>query len=350
MQKNHFSSITLLSLVVGGAAGSVAHAFENYAPNSFPLSPLVRDEITSPDSIPGKEYVDVSTFGGLGIGNTTTIPGPPPLPNNGQVIVWDGVVGAFGGGVADSKPNAFSPGDFYPGDQFCIDALAAHQDTLFVEVVSNLVPLLVSHTGDGAGGTTPIYYEKAAGPVGAWATDVEVNGHDGVEELDGLEVWGPNGISNAVTDGDTDRYSILGDPSRSGTKYSVYAPGDTPLIASAAIAAAIGLSPGLAPQLDLDALMMFDDGDLTFGEAGEAILFSIRPVGPFDGGEIWMWNPFASTSASFLIHGGHTWDTAFSVSGAFGTGENIDGLEAIPEPTALSFLAIGALALRRRRA
>jgi hypothetical protein len=74
--------------------------------------------------------------------------------------------------------------------------------------------------------------------------------------------------------------------------------------------------------IDLDALMV----------KGDSLLFSIRPIGGFDGGEIWHWS--GSGPASFLSFGGNTWNTGFNLQSYFaGQGfvihtENIDAMEA----------------------
>ena len=128
----------------------------------------------------------------------------------------------------------------------------------------------------------------------------------------------------------------------------------SPYISTAAIAAAIG-APALEPQIDLDAMMVFDDiGDETFTAAGDTIMFSIAPIpGIFDGGEIWVWN-VAAGPAVFLVHGGEVWDTPHSVMGhfagyGFDVDENINALEAIPEPATLGLLLAGCLLVLQRK-
>ena len=127
----------------------------------------------------------------------------------------------------------------------------------------------------------------------------------------------------------------------------------SPYIPTAAIAAAIG-APALEQQIDLDAMMVFDDiGDETFTAPGDTIMFSIAPIpGAFDGGEIWVWNVGAGIPAPFLVHGGEVWST--SVMGHFaGYGfivdENINALEAVPEPATLAVLLVGGLLVLKRR-
>jgi hypothetical protein len=118
------------------------------------------------------------------------------------------------------------------------------------------------------------------------------------------------------------------------------------------IRTALGLTP-IDPAIDLDGLMVFDDlADGIFG-AGDSILFSVSENqslgGPFHGGEIWVWN-FGSP-ASFLVHGGITWDTLNQPALLFGWGGNpgdpindINALEAIlvvPEPSGIVLAAVG---------
>jgi hypothetical protein len=236
---------------------------------------------------------------------------------------------------------------------------------------ANSAALLVSHEGDGAApgsglGTTPLFTESVTGVRAVWARDIDLNSHDfdgdpnTIRELDGIEVWGADGLAGA----DSNRYSLFDD---GATGISVYTASGAALISQATIATSLGIVGDDILSVDLDGLMTQDDGDNTF-ETGERIIFSIRPitldapiaVGPFtgqqafDGGEIFQWQA-GDDFASFLIHGGHVWDTDFVVTDAFGVlGENIDGIEAIafiPEPAALGvFGLLGmAMAMRRRR-
>ncbi len=346
MNRKNIIRLAVISIAITAIDNSI-YAVEDYS--GGPVVPFdVSDTILPPSMIPGKEYVDNAG----GVFNFSTIPGPPKGVDNGQVIVFDGVVPNLfsisgASGVADGVD--FYPEPLIPPTQGpCIDAIASHVDTLYLEGAANRVPLLVSHTGD-AGGAAPIFYEQAAGPKGVWATKPEINGHDTIEELDGLEVWGPQGKAGS----DSDRYSISGDPFRLGGKWSVYAgPGDLPYIDSATLAAAIGLPTPFWSSFDLDALMLFDDGDLLFGNTpGDNIMFSIRPLGPFDGGEVWEWNPMLDgPAAPFLFHGGHLWDTAYPIATTFGVAnENIDALEVLPEPTSLAFVSLIGMGLLRRR-
>ena len=205
-------------------------------------------------------------------------------------------------------------------------------------MTNNQSALLFSVQGYGN-----IYYEDIYGGYGTWATPPTID-QDGVSDVDGLEVWGPEGSDDA------NRYSLYGDPSvgvLGRTSVWAYNPPSTPYISAAQIAAAIGHEE-LESEIDLDAMMIYDiGGDDTFG-AGDSIMFSIAPVGGFDGGEIWVWT--FGAGASFLNHGGHLWDTAFDVKSTFGlTGnyaENVNALEAvsyIPEPISMIFFGTGVV-------
>ena len=125
----------------------------------------------------------------------------------------------------------------------------------------------------------------------------------GVHDAGDLELWGPEGSADANV------YSVAGDPVNpsTGKRTSVwaYVPSLTssfPLYTADDIAEAIGRAD-LAGQIDVDALMSFNG----------QLLFSIKPIGPFNGGEIWYWNPgpdaLHPNAAVFLNHGGHLWDT-----------------------------------------
>jgi hypothetical protein len=72
------------------------------------------------------------------------------------------------------------------------------------------------------------------------------------------------------------------------------------------------------------------------------------PAGPFDGGEIWVWQNGAP--ANFLYHGCHLWDTAFDAMAVFGD-ENVDALEAVglPEPATFLLLTVTLLGTFIRR-
>ncbi len=210
--------------------------------------------------------------------------------------------------------------------------------------------------------------------------------HHVVEDLDALEVWGPEppshnreaGIPTPVVEGylggipgpntaDADRFSLDVDAA-SGVSvwaYDIPTAAVTPYIPHADIVAAVEtlfLDPGFTfdpetrHRIDVDGTMVndvgVDPGAAPGWSVGDELLFTIDPVvggttlgptggpgGPaplIDGGEIMHLVKVAPGSGpgtfaiSFLSHGGHVWDTAFDVSGTFGYYfEDVDALEAV---------------------
>jgi hypothetical protein len=203
--------------------------------------------------------------------------------------------------------------------------------------VSNQAALVFSLKGDPGG--VAYSYESTSGEQGVWATDEQVNAQ-GVTDAGDLEVWGPEGSPDANV------YSLVGDPVNPATGQRtavwIYIPGQGsfPMYTDLDIAVAIG-HPELAGSIDVDALMAYNG----------QLIFSIEPDGPFNGGEVWYWNPGSNAlypnEAVFLDHGGHEWDTAFGADNG-----QIDGLEAValPEPASLAMvLMLDGLLVRRNR-
>jgi hypothetical protein len=94
--------------------------------------------------------------------------------------------------------------------------------------------------------------------------------------------------------------------------------------------------------------MVKDTGSAGVWDAGDEILFSIRGAGGWTGAEI-VHLRFGSP-ASFLFHGGHDWDPSFVLASAFpveSSDQEVDAIEAVPEPGTLLVLACGSLLLRR---
>jgi len=237
--------------------------------------------IPLPTEVPGKEYsnrIDQDSTG---------------AQVSSQTLLWDGY-----GNVRN--------GLHYAGAGE-VDEMANKTDALFGALLEHQATLLFSTTGDDP---APILYANPTGSHGVWATEQQINAA-GVTELDALEVWGPEETPNA------DRYSLVGDPG--GIAVFDESSAGTPAFTVAELASAIGLDPSLWDKFDLDGLMTH----------GDEILFSIAPVGQFDGGEIW-YCPRGEDSARFLEVGPYRFDTDLDIRGTFGTtSENIDALEAV---------------------
>ncbi|MBD2620415.1 PEP-CTERM sorting domain-containing protein [Microcystis flos-aquae FACHB-1344] len=343
-----------------------------FVPQGPFVQPAPGPHIPWPKNVPGKEYSD----------RFDKDTQEPPVLDPEQNIYWDG-----NGGRQDAFDYSGSrSGDTDPARE--VDALANHQDALFWDVIANQAALLFSTgsttlllPGDSRAtvyNASPAYnqlgiHEKSVlsesigGGIGFWAKPPEID-QAGVNDLDGLEVWG--GLADPTPD-DADVYSLLGDPLINGTRTSLwyYNGGvSNPYLDAAQIAAAINRPDiaNLANIIDLDGLMVWDGGNIGQWDNSDAILFSVMPIdanldgiitpningGDIDGGEIWHWQ--FGQAAQFLNHGGHLWDTAFNVRQATGAvNENIDALEAvasshngprIPEPsTVISLLTLGTL-------
>lgn len=245
-----------------------------------------------------------------------------------------------------------------------VDALANGGDAFFFDLIANNAVLMLSFEGDPSWGGTigpgddppdgpiPVYYEDNGGTCWPkWDREHCVNDPNTVDDLDGMEVWGPFYLFDdpGFEHDDADFYSLVGDFA-SGTSVWYWTHVEhvsTPYVPHAVIVAAV-TDPALtipeegceaytgAPEdVDLDALMVFEEGGI-YGDhewnAGDMIIFSIRAAGNWDGGEIVVL-PFGGPP-SYLFHGGHLWCTAFPVAEAFQLDpptEEVDAIEAYPQ-------------------
>jgi hypothetical protein len=381
--------------------------------------------LASPSVVPGKEYshdIDHTTTGGGGISDPE------------QVIAWDGV-----GGTTDGLDYSGTRPTHESDDQ--VDATANRRDHLFAQVqgsatVSDQAHLIFSHDdqisayfGGGppvAGNFTPFSLSPAfsAGPVtlsngtqiggtgelsyelasafappssqGIWAKQGEINGMPNPDDVDGVEVWGPEPAVQA----DAEKYSLNVDFFSGTSVWSLDLTNNvsTPYITHAqivnAVTALLGPVPGGAVlpyptfidgnnAINLDALMVQDiiddgEGPDTFDRnpdgTGDRIIFSIRqipnssdPDGYYaTGSEIFVLDASQPNNPSYLFHGGHSWDHNYALGNLLISPNLVDGgyavidvnaIEAIsegvvPEPTSVMLLLMGLAAvgvLRSRR-
>ncbi len=310
-----------------------------WVPIANPMTALPNNLVPGPQVVPGKDFSDVRDRNAAG------------APDPERVVAWDG-----SGGVRDSFDySGTRPTPLFQDME--VDGLAAPGDALFQAVRDNHAALLFSVETD-----PNIMFERETGlpasppGFGVWATALDIDAMNPPLDTDALEIWGDDNKD------DSERYSIAGDPFLVGTgKVAVW--NFTPLVGPSAphtlttdLAAAMdlqfaGIGVGgpywsqLVELMDVDAIMMF----------GPQVTFSIRPitinvgtVAPllvtFDGGEIFEYDG-PGIPTRFLDHGGHLWDTAFDVRGAFlVNNENIDALEAasgVPEPSCVALLLLG---------
>ena len=121
-------------------------------------------------------------------------------------------------GAADSNPISVS--DFFPAIESYepdaqVDALAHGFDALFSEVVDDGAELVVSFVGDvvfdaGASAEVAAMVERAFGAREVLFRHLDLDAADGpggLEDLDGLDLWGPGGAADAFY------YSLAGDAS-----------------------------------------------------------------------------------------------------------------------------------------
>ncbi len=285
----------------------------------------VHAQVAPAPTIPGKEYISEPNTNALGV------------PTTGQVVGWS----AFGP-AADTF--VYGTGE--------LDAIANVADAFIEDVIADRAALIVSLRttlfpgGPGidptvGGAPASLFYRNSSpfgSSAGVWVTAPVINPVAPPANVCGVELWGPVG--------DTTHWSELGDGG-----VSVWSAAG-PYLTTFEIETAIGATEGI----DVDAFMMLDHA---FGtdlfHVGDYALFSVRANGQFDGGEIWVLERAAGgvLTASFLVHGGVTWDTANDVGMRFGLPsfiQEIDAIEGIvPAPASIAAFGAFAWAARRRR-
>ncbi|GBF53255.1 hypothetical protein N0824_01107 [Microcystis sp. 0824] len=195
-----------------------------FVPQGQFVQPAPGPGIPGPKNVPGKEYSD----------RFDKDTQEPPVSDPEQNIYWDG----HGGGQDAFDYSGSRPGDTDPARE--ADALANHGDALFWDVIANRAALLFSTgsttlllPGDSRAAVynassaynqlgiheASVLYESIGGGIDFWAKPPQID-QAGVNDLDGLEVWGPGPAD--PTPNDADMYSLLDDPTINGTRTSVW--------------------------------------------------------------------------------------------------------------------------------
>ena len=397
--------------------GSMALATIPYAGAGGPF-PGFGPGIIAPPSVGGKEFSHDRDY-------AVTLFGPPDtIADPQQIVAFDGMPGASG--VVDVTDYSGTRPMYTPDDQ--IDAIANRGDFAYDEVKSETAHLLFSlddrynfvtfggvvpgmlppgtppgvvvpGNGNVVGGSGEISYEL--GLIGGnpadfqalWAPQADVNGMPLPDDVDGLEVWGPEPPA-----ADADKYSLELDVFSFGTAIpgdavSVWNASGTPYVPHSSVVAAVTALLGPIPAtaflpgpdgtpehedigaINLDALMVRDviedpdsfdrgPGGPVGPGPGDEIIFSIdQIVDPMDpdgfyatGSELFIMN--AGAPPMFLAHGGHLWDHAYTImtfGGTAGPGQqvfafDINAIEAVgqfavPEPTSLTLLLVGLVGI-----
>ena len=369
-----------LAVLVFFVGSSVAFAQADVVPQSdLNPDPIFESvELVDSASVPGKEYsndVDKDAAGN---------------PDEGQVVHWDG------DGTPSSVWDSFDyhlDGDIGEGASFQVDALANIRDKLFLDLdgtrpevfkegdlnpYHDTVSLVVSFQDSAVlEYKKNIYASRSAyrdGSTQLWAEwDTNINATAGaLDDVDGLEMHGPDQTDDAnmyslegdpIPDGETERFSVFRfKPDVLNPQTETYGV-SVPYLATQVLLDAVIKDDETNPvwdgspdpaDFDVDAMMIWDvDNDDVFG-SGDKILFSVRPiVGLFDDGEIWLYK-FDETDATFLVQGELTdggaqriWNTAHNVSQHFfgddSHSENINAMEAVPEPSTLALILVSGL-------
>ncbi|NLE39300.1 MAG: hypothetical protein GX621_14860 [Pirellulaceae bacterium] len=383
-------------LAVAFASFGCVSAFATLPYNPVPFgSPSLGPNVAPPSTVFGKEYSHDQD-------HSAVAPGGVPDPE--RIVAWDG-----SGGTADGQDFTGTRPFLTPDGQ--IDATANHADALFTPLLEDRAHLVFSvddlytsyvggqavltslpsagpillANGNTIGGAGELSVELAvyggANPASVqtlWATQSQVNGSPLPDDIDGIELWGPEPGFTADTNKyslDVDMFSYNVIPNLPNDAVSVWNASGSPYILHSTIVNSVssllptGPAGGIPFDLiNLDALMVRDfngssdtfDRDPSGGGANDQILFSIRQIPDAAGGyyatgsELFVLD--AAGNVNFLFHGGHLWDHAhalanFNVSGPDELGViDINAIEGvadtvIPEPTGIVMLLAGGLGI-----
>ena len=307
------------TLILPLSYNSAALAGDYYT--SVPFLPTVKigpDSIgaTRAETVYGKEYSHTNWTLAVDprIDNNTdhdAFGTPDPLQN----VSWDGIPGPLGGnsGSIDAFDYGSDPSFNYRSGQ--VDALANRGDFLFRQVTEDTATLLFSLTADldtSGAAKAHVHYEDPAGLDGVWAPIEAPIGpgpgvnHHVVEDLDALEVWGPEppghvdgspvdeGYLGPINTADADRFSLDMDSASGISIWGWDIPTKTvfPYIPHFVIVDAVEdllLGPDLdydietRHSIDVDGTMSRDSGVIGEWDTGDELLFTIDPLdSPFE--------------------------------------------------------------------
>jgi hypothetical protein len=251
--------------------------------------------------------------------------------------------------------------DFFPADEsgtpvlLQVDALAHDYDAFVGELPSQLTDLVVSLDLDEGVDGVAAYYQRPNGDRDVALRHSDLNqdigpqGGPDVDDVDALNLWGAEGVADSTffsAENDFDNvHSVfhfdLGVPVGFVSQATIVS-----------IVETLGYV-GDTTAVDVDALMFKNTGDIQFFDTGDAMIFSIRAAGNFDGGEIITWEN--GKSPVFLVHAGVKFDTAHDVSASFGLANNVQEIDALeagpvfdvlnpPPPVPVSVWAAGLIA------
>jgi len=252
----------------------------------------------------------------------------------GQTMAFDGAGGTLDGSL-DNIPGAHANGE--------IDGIAERGDRLFDALLANRAELLVSFENN-----PDIYLEDTTGATALWADGpTNIDDNNGFADLDGLDIWQvePHEAQGILVPAPQSAYYSLEGTAVAINKVSPGPQPNQPLtsvyvttqILTEAVANQLFGIPSMGADLDVDAFIVCDRNNIENNEVIKRVIFSVAPVTVgwpgseivLDGGEIFVWDEMLPAT-SFLVHGGHVWNTDFDVAGAFSvTSENVNALEAL---------------------
>ena len=268
-------------------------------------------------------------------------PGPAPILPSGAGNIDGLSFGRTAASFAPGLPLQFSvsvgatgtPGSAVLGEATA--PLGPDQTAdIFVELPPFGAPSGNAHVFDGNG-----FPNVSPGPSGALGLIEPTMATPGAPS-DNVDAW-DNRSGPLAAFGMSVFYSFdtATSPSGSGADVFIFTP-PGPFPAPSGIYAGFG-SLGLLMGDDIDALVVFDDGDLVFG-AIDTVMFSLTPTSPSLPGL-----PGGSPGNIFTVTGPGSSILLYRSDIALGltAGSDVNALDVVPEPGTTAFLGIGMLLL-----